>query len=71
MATVVGPVIVKVTEENWAAIAMRNLDEDDRDRLIEAGSPVVVDAREYFERRSLDGKEVTMPFPWFGGDDIA
>lgn len=71
MATIVGPVIVKVSEENWAAIAMRNLDEDERDRLIEAAGDKVFDGRDYFERASLNGKEVTMPFPWFDGDDIA
>lgn len=48
----------------WAAHQMRSLDEHIRNALI-AQSDNVVDAREYFERASLDGVEITMPHPFY------
>ena len=49
---------------SFHASMMRRLDEHECNALIAAGAPVVVDAREYFERASLDGKIVTMLHPW-------
>ena len=49
---------------SFHASMMRRLDEHERNALIAAGAPVVVDARELFERASPDGKLVTMPHPW-------
>jgi len=33
---------------DWAANAMRDMPYEDRNRLIRAGSPIVIDAREIF-----------------------
>lgn len=49
---------------SFHASVMRRLDEHERNALIAAGALVVVDARGLFERASIDGKLVTMPYPW-------
>jgi hypothetical protein len=40
-------VLSQVNDETWAAIAMRCLDESERDRLIDGAGDKVLDARNY------------------------
>lgn len=46
--------------DDWAARAMRELDEHMRNALI-AQADNVIDARNVFERASLDGVSLSMP----------
>lgn len=49
--------------DDWHARAMRELDEPTRNALI-AQADNVIDAREHFERASLDGVSLSMPHPF-------
>lgn len=49
--------------DDWHARAMRELDEHVRNALI-AQADNVIDAREHFERASLDGVSLSMPHPF-------
>jgi hypothetical protein len=61
---------MRVMGEEYHAVLMRNLDEPVRDALI-AQADNVIDCRHAFEREALNNVTVSMPHPYFDGDDIA